>query len=430
MAKLIRVNKADKERILLTETLPYEVPILFSNDSFHSLLSKSILKQDSVLESLFFNDKPSFPFKYKIRKNCSSSRNMGLPHPSAQIRFVDFYDKYQSLIISVCSRSRYSLRAPESIASHFSEKKGASRLLELFKDDLVENSDQHSVDNVNYASSYFRYRDFALLYKFFESYKFHKLERKFSVMLRGDISKCFPSIYTHSIPWAVKEKQFVKDNLQKIKNNTFEGHFDRLMQLSNGNETNGIIIGPEFSRIFSEILLQRIDQNVSAKAKQAGIEDFDIRRYVDDYFVFANSKESADAIMNLISKELESYNLYLNESKFVLTERPFITLESIAKEEARSLLIEFFETYINLPDKEEYEADDFEPVKQKVNLRDISLNLTAAYKAVAKRAGGYESITNITLTLIRNNLTKVASCKSIGQSYGRLSYFLRSLNRH
>ena len=38
--------------------------------------------------------------------------------------------------------------------------------------------------------------------------------------------------------------------------------FDNLMQSVNARETNGIVIGPEFSRIFAEIILQYIDQKV------------------------------------------------------------------------------------------------------------------------------------------------------------------------
>lgn len=35
----VKINKDDKARILLTELLPYEVPILFSNEGFYKLVS-------------------------------------------------------------------------------------------------------------------------------------------------------------------------------------------------------------------------------------------------------------------------------------------------------------------------------------------------------------------------------------------------------
>ena len=35
----IKINKDDKARILLTELLPHEVPMLFSNEGFYSIVT-------------------------------------------------------------------------------------------------------------------------------------------------------------------------------------------------------------------------------------------------------------------------------------------------------------------------------------------------------------------------------------------------------
>jgi len=55
----------------------------------------------------------------------------------------------------------------------------------------------------------------------------------------------------------------------------------------NYNETNGIVIVPEFSRIFSEVVLQYIDKTVEANlAKNHKIyrnKNYECYRYVDDY---------------------------------------------------------------------------------------------------------------------------------------------------
>ena len=58
------------------------------------------------------------------------------------------------------------------------------------------------------------------------------------------------------------------------------------MQLANYNETNGIVVGPEVSRIFEEVILQQIDLNVLSKLENSGLKygvDFEVRRYVDDF---------------------------------------------------------------------------------------------------------------------------------------------------
>lgn len=88
-------------------------------------------------------------------------------------------------------------------------------------------------------------------------------------------------------------KDIVKDRPFEDSDKTFGGQFDILMQNLNYGETNGIIIGPEFSRIFAELILQRIDLNVmyylrdNRDSKRLEFKtDYEIFRYVDDFFVF------------------------------------------------------------------------------------------------------------------------------------------------
>ena len=45
-----------------------------------------------------------------------------------------------------------------------------------------------------------------------------------------DVSKCFYNIYTHSVTWAVKDKESAKRNSGE---SSFENRFDKVMQLAN-----------------------------------------------------------------------------------------------------------------------------------------------------------------------------------------------------
>ncbi|TOB85966.1 hypothetical protein CGJ95_23980, partial [Vibrio parahaemolyticus] len=65
---------------------------------------------------------------------------------------------------------------------------------------------------------------------------------------------------SHSVSWAAKEKEHIKEHVQY--SNQVSQQLDTLMQRSNNNETNGICVGSEFSRVFSEIIFQRIDINI------------------------------------------------------------------------------------------------------------------------------------------------------------------------
>ena len=86
-----------------------------------------------------------------------------------------------------------------------------------------------------------------------------------------------------------------------INADTFEKNFDQLMQHTNYNETNGIVVGPEISRIFAEIILQAVDLAILRQLKDKGYtlgRDYEIRRYVDDSYVYTNSRKVLDDIYN------------------------------------------------------------------------------------------------------------------------------------
>src|SRR5262249_42694229 len=158
-------------------------------------------------------------------------------------------------------------------------------------------------------------------YKFFNSQEFVDLEKTFSIMRLADVSKCFSSIYSHTLAWAVKDVQHGKEATAAV---SFANDFDALMQFSNYNETNGIPVGAEISRIFAEIILQSVEAAVLRKVKPQAIHgtDFAIRRYVDDYILFANTADMLDFIQRNISDSLRTFNLHLNEGKTSTIKRP------------------------------------------------------------------------------------------------------------
>ena len=160
-------------------------------------------------------------------------------------------------------------------------------------------------------------------------------------MLQVDISKCFPSIYTHSIGWAVKNKKLAKEQPK----GSFDGNFDELMQTTNYRETNGIIIGPEVSRIFAEVILQKIDLNLVDRMSELQYQisiDYDFRRYVDDYFIFYCSDRVRIDFMKSLELCLIEYKMYLNEAKTTILFRPFATNISLAKHTLKSTIVNCF----------------------------------------------------------------------------------------
>lgn len=350
--KLTFVDLSDKYRPLLTDVLPYETTLIFSNDGFHSLIKElSSNKQLFERVNLFINKIKKnnnfffIPYSFSIIRKDTKKRKLGLPHPLSQLELCDLYEKYSDYIIYLCTKSNFSLRYPSAISNKF-YKKGCLR--EEDNDDIIT------------ASNYFKYSKYRLLYKFYDSRQFIKLEKKYSFLRKLDISNCFSSIYTHSISWAVKTKDVAK---RQIRKSNFEQNFDNFMQHANYNETAGIVIGPEFSRIFAEIIFQYIDLQIEKRLasedyKLKLYKDYEIYRYVDDMFVFSNKVDNLKLIEKVIREELEPFRLYLNDNKEKDFLVPFASDVSAAKDELQFLFNELSDC-IKITDNE----IKFEPLK-------------------------------------------------------------------
>lgn len=335
------VPKSLANRSILTETLPYEVPVIFSNDRLHSALSATmpLAVQKLWRKIVDLHAKYSIPYNYEIAKDDTRTTTLSIVHPRVQGMIANFYEMHHTSMLSYCSNDRMSLRRPIALASPYvaSDTVDEEGKLKLGVAQLLVDEDQ---PDVSHLPSYFAYGKYNLLSRFFESREFIRLEGRYLKLRTLDISKCFYNIYSHTIGWAVKDKPTAKDFVGSY---TFEATFDGLMQQANYNETNGIVVGPEVSRIFAEIILQSVDEKVEATLKHAGLalnRQYDIRRYVDDYFVFANSEDVLNLVESTICRELECYKLYFNDSKNTTTTRPFITPLSLARQEVAALLRE------------------------------------------------------------------------------------------
>ncbi|MEN4576388.1 antiviral reverse transcriptase Drt3b [Pantoea agglomerans] len=399
----IKIKKGDYNRVLLTDVLPYEVPILFSNEDFYHIISRDDLPCEFKELFSFENFKTTVPYTYKIKKGQASFRSLAIIHPAHQLKICHFYKQYEHLIIHLCSISDISLRYPNKIGTYYYEKdflKDRVRLKDGGVDLVVDGFDLQSQT----ASSYFSYKKYPFLYKFYESFEFHRLERKYEYMVKFDISKCFSHIYTHSLAWAVKNKKYAKENTDSTH---FEGALDKLFRDFNHGETNGILIGPEVSRIYAEIILQRIDLNIIEKlSKFFNLnfnDDYVIKRYVDDYFIFVSDEMHLSKIEMVLSSELEHYKLYLNESKKETTARPFITGLTIAKYELKQVIDDVYSDIVDVESMYEINSLIF-----RKNMGDDlgkidSVFLLDKRKKKFSRAG--EIIKSIKVVIKRNQIT-------------------------
>ncbi|WP_339508444.1 antiviral reverse transcriptase Drt3b [Pseudomonas sp. RL_35y_Pfl2_P42] len=331
-SKVMRVRKTDYDRVVLTETCPYEVPIIFENIGIYKLLkiSSGHAKVEhhltkALIDKIIVKDQATYtvPLPYKIRKDSESFRELSLLHPASQNEIVSFYKEFQYKIISLCSLSDFSIRAPKKIASKYYKKNNMQWVNEYKSDKMIDTANEMKYKHL---TSYFSYHGYRRLYNFFDSYEFMRLERKFSVFWSLDVSRCFDSIYTESINWSNQEKDFSKNN-SDVKN-TFGSVFNRLMKTANHNDSSGIVIGPEVSRVFSEIIFQKIDSDIKKTLQNSGLESgehYEIRRYVDDIYVFSRSEHEASTVHDAVDKNIKKYKLSLNKAKTTKVRRPFVT---------------------------------------------------------------------------------------------------------
>jgi len=320
-----KVDKRDSYRVLLTEVLPYEVPLWFTNDYFHDECRDG--RHESVDEPLgmlcsILRNSPHIPYSYWVIRDEGDVRELSVMHPLAQLGVVDFYEEYNEIVLHFCSRSQQSLRAPSNVVSRFYEGAGGDQTPQGVEEEDREKS---------YCSSYFTYRKYAFLYPFFESYDYHSLEKRFRHMHQVDIESFFASIYTHTVSWAVKSKVFAKKTRRPAAG--FDTDFDDLMMNMNYGETNGILVGPEVSRIFAEVILQEVDARL-VRAMEQNLRlrvDYDFRRFVDDYFIFASDHEDCEHVVDELSRILAEFKLHLNPMKRGFMVRPFISQLSLCK---------------------------------------------------------------------------------------------------
>ncbi len=211
------------------------------------------------------------------------------------------------------------------------------------------------------------------------------------------------TIYTHSVAWAIKGKDVAKNNA--TLDDLLENQFDKLMRQCNYNETNGILVGPEISRIFAEIILQQIDLNVVKALGASNIKlgvHYEVRRYVDDFFVFTNDKLIENKILKQYADELKSYKLYINPSKNQFFERPFISTMAMAKRDVRVALIELFDQYMR---KSEDGSWNISEVRKPYS---ISKNFIRVFQSIVKtRDLGYDVVNRDVLRYMKTILVRI-----------------------
>jgi hypothetical protein len=138
-----------------------------------------------------------------------------------------------------------------------------------------------------------------------------------------DITSYFPTIYTHTIPWALHGKSIAMANHSQIP--LFFGNIlDAKCMAIQDSQTIGVPIGPDTSHIIAEIIGVAIDVHLYKELK-GWPKGF---LYVDDFYLFFNRREDAEKALAAVTKAIGQFELQINASKTRIIEVKELVEES------------------------------------------------------------------------------------------------------
>lgn len=331
-AKNIERNRLD---YLLTDTMPVELTEFFSYSQFYDFLFSRQKEVDRLVRNMKLqkdrNQEIPFnggewgnwattPLKYGIMKGINGTRVLNLVQPMAALHMYFFVSCYQKEILDQLKQNAcFSLRyhSQNNNLCYRSKKKKVSSY-------FWKTSKKIDRAVLQQTGMFFKIRNYYSIVDFTGSRQWRTCNFRYRYFAKADYKSCFDSIYTHAFKWCITKDTVDSKN---AANSNLNIAIDRILQNINGHSSNGVIIGPEFSRMIAEVLLGHIDKEVKYELEGMGLrlgKDYRIFRFVDDLFIFSNNPEDQDRILDTMGRVSQKYLLQLNESKCVKTTTPVV----------------------------------------------------------------------------------------------------------
>lgn len=262
---------------------PKELPPAFNTYKF-------ALKGQDFLSVLSSTDLDSSPAHYSIEKSNVSRRDIHIPNPINYLKLADLIVRNERVIFNNIPSSDYSV----SKAYYESD---------ISKRCIVP-------------------KGFPMLILQREKMKMAMTKR---LKVKLDVANFYPSIYTHSVSWALLGRNTAKAiwGMSSAQRNAHSPasevqlyhvgeQIDKALRNCNDKQTHGILVGPDVSFLIGELIMSRIDANMALR-----FPDLKGTRYYDDYTFYVNKEEEADALYQALQAELRSFGLEVNEAKYI-----------------------------------------------------------------------------------------------------------------
>ena len=262
--------------LLLNGYFPKELPPSLNTETFTQVITNNLLNLPNDLRP--FGNKSAQLLRFSVSRLNLTRRNIGIPNP---VPFVSLCWNIESNWINLqnyLQQSQISTSTPID-----NQGLGRALLTNSTFDDLI-------------------------------TYRSH-LRSTSRYILKTDITKFYPSIYTHSIAWALHGKVFAKQN--RSNHRLLGNCLDRKIRNCQDNQSIGIPIGPDTSLVISEIVLTEIDRILINTNPE--INGF---RYSDDFEFEFKSFSEAEETLSSLQEILLEYELNLNFDKTRIIELP------------------------------------------------------------------------------------------------------------
>ena len=238
--------------------------------------------------------------EFSLSKGKLARRNLKIPNPKHYIKVTELISNNWQEIQNIFSSSKYSTSYP---IEETNENKRAVRTLSKSVQDLRDTIIEKSINKL--------------------------------IQVKVDISKFYPTIYTHTISWSFLGKSKAKEYFKKTrveidelitagdtdaKLYKFSDELDTAIRACQDKQSIGIPIGPDTSHIVAEIIACRIDDEFKNRYSKINVEAC---RYYDDYYLFVSTQDEADLVIKGIQKILNEYQLEVNDKKVEIDEYPF-----------------------------------------------------------------------------------------------------------
>jgi hypothetical protein len=149
-------------------------------------------------------------------------------------------------------------------------------------------------------------------------------------LLKTDIARFYPSVYTHSIPWALHGKVAARaDKKYQLLGN----RIDLWTRETQDKQTGGIPIGPDTSFLIGEVIGTALDLELHKK-----LPNLRGTRSIDDYYLYFQTVSEAETGLAVLHGIAKQYELEINDPKTEIIQLPD-TFEPPWKSDLRGLTI-------------------------------------------------------------------------------------------